>query len=302
VASEQLSTQDSGKLSDNLQAMISENELLRESYASMAAAILTFEDNGWNDLATSTGTDGFDLTALQDAAKRIRETTEGNPLLKRGCGLRTSYIFGRGVSFADQPPRVQKYIQDPRNQEVLFSPEAQVINERANFTDGQFFLLANVSTKQFQRIPFGEITAVVTDPDDAERVRYLRRTWTKREQELAGGQARETQLNVWYPVDTYTPDGGRFATRISNQPVDAGFRMFDFRVNRRAGVIWGVPDAFPALPWAHAYNEYLKDGSRMLKALSMFAWQLKAKTKAGATNAAATIATPSCRVYSCYGR
>jgi hypothetical protein len=31
----------------------------------------------------------------------------------------------------------------------------------------------------------------------------------------------------------------------------------------------------------------------MLKALSMFAWQLKAKTKAGVTNAAATIATPS---------
>ncbi len=293
MASEQLSTQDSGKLSENLQAMISENELLRESYASMAAAILTFEDNGWNDLATSTGTDGFDLTALQDAAKRIRETTEGNPLLKRGCGLRTSYIFGRGVSFADQPPRVQKFINDPRNQEVLFSPEAQVINERANFTDGQFFLLANVSTKQFQRIPFNEITAVVTDPDDAERVRYLRRTWTKREQELAGGQAKETQMNVWYPVDTYTPLTGRFASSINNQPVDAKFVMFDFRVNRRAGVIWGVPDAFPALPWAHAYNEYLKDGSRMLKALSMFAWQLKAKTKAGATNAAATIATPS---------
>lgn len=31
----------------------------------------------------------------------------------------------------------------------------------------------------------------------------------------------------------------------------------------------------------------------MLKALSMFAWQLKAKTKTGATNAAATIATPA---------
>ncbi len=285
--------QESQRISEKLQAMVAENELLQESYASMAAAILAFEDNGWNDLSSTTGTDGFDLTALQDAAKRIRETTEGNPLLKRGCGLRTSYIFGRGVSFADQPPRVQKFINDPRNQDVLFSPEAQVINERANFTDGQFFLLANVATKQFQRIPFNEITAVVTDPDDAERVRYFRRTWTKREQELAGGQARETQMNVWYPVDTYTPEGGRYASRINNQPVDVKYVMFDFRVNRRAGVIWGVPDAFPALPWAHAYNEYLKDGSRMLKALSMFAWQLKSKTKTGQANAAAAIATPS---------
>jgi hypothetical protein len=37
----------------------------------------------------------------------------------------------------------------------------------------------------------------------------------------------------------------------------------------------------------------LKDGARILKALSMFAWALKSKSKAGTTAAAATIATPS---------
>jgi hypothetical protein len=100
-------------------------------------------------------------------------------------------------------------------------------------------------------------------------------------------------MNRWYPADTYEPANGRFVATIQNQTVDAGYRMFASKVNRRAGQIWGVPDAFPALPWAHAYNEYLKDGSRMLKALSMFAWQLKAKTKSGATAAAATIATPA---------
>lgn len=277
---------------EELQAQIAENEFLRESYSSMAQAILAFDDSGWNTANASGSGDGFALQELQDAAKRIREQTEGNPLLKRGCGLRTSYIFGRGVSFADQPPRIQKYIQDPRNQEVLFSPEAQTVNERANFTDGQFFLLANVATKQFQRIPFAEITAVVTDPDDAERVRYLRRTWTNKVQELSSGAAKETIKQVWYPVDTYVPDNGRFVASIQGNPVDVGFRMFNFHVNRRSGQVWGVPDAFPALPWAHAYNEYLKDGSRMLKALSMFAWQLKSKTKGGVTNAAAAIATP----------
>lgn len=277
---------------EELQAQIAENEFLRESYSSMAQAILAFDDAGWNTANASGSGDGFTLNELKDAAKRIREQTEGNPLLKRGCGLRTSYIFGRGVSFSDQPPRIQKYIQDPRNQEVLFSPEAQIINERANFTDGQFFLLANVATKQFQRIPFSEITAIVTDPDDAERIRYIRRTWTNKVQELASGAAKETVKQVWYPVDTYTPENGRYVASIQGNPVDVKFRMFNFHVNRRAGQVLGVPDAFPALPWAHAYNEYLKDGSRMLKALSMFAWQLKSKTKAGATNAAAQIATP----------
>lgn len=279
-------------LSEKLQSQLAENEFLRESYSSMAQAILAFDDAGWNTANASGSGDGFALNELKDAAKRIREQTEGNPLLKRGCGLRASYIFGRGVSFSDQPPRIQKYIQDPRNQEVLFSPEAQVINERSHFTDGQFFLLANVATKQFQRIPFSEITAMVTDPDDAERLRYIRRTWTSKVQELSSGAAKEVVKEIWYPVDTYTPENGRYVASIQGNPVDVKFRMFPNMVNRRAGQVLGVPDAFPALPWAHAYNEYLKDGSRMLKALSMFAWQLKSKSKAGATNAAAQIATP----------
>lgn len=278
-------------LSDRISSLMEENSVLRESYSSMAQAVMAFDDKGWNTINSGTG-DGFSLTELQDAAGRIREMSEGNPLLKRGCGLRTSYIFGRGVSFSDQPPRIQKYIQDARNQEVLFSPEAQVINERSHFTDGQFFLLANVSTKQFQRIPFNEITAMVTDPDDAERLRYIRRTWTNKVQELSSGSARETIKNVWYPVDTYEPEGGRFASSIQGYAVDQNFRMFPSVVNRRAGQILGVPDALPAIPWAHAYNEYLKDGSRMLKALSMFAWKLKAGSKTAANNAAATIATP----------
>ena len=277
-------------VSEQLLAQISENELLRESYSSMAQAVLAFDDKGWNTINSTT--DGFDLQELQDAAARIRETSDGNPLLKRGSGLRTSYIFGRGVAFGDLPPRVQKNIDDPQNQEVLFSPEAQVVNERSHFTDGQLFMLFNMSTKRFQRIPFNQITAVVTDPDDTERVRYFRRTWTRREQELAGGKTKETVLNVWYPSDVYTPEG-RYATSINGQPVDQGFRILDSRVNRRAGVIWGVPDALAAMPWAHAYNEFLKDGSRMLKALAMFAWQIKSKSKGGATAAAAAIATPS---------
>lgn len=280
--------------SEELQAQIAENELLRESYSSMASALLQFEDQGWNQLGTLGASDlnrGFSLMEIQKAANLIREVSEANPLLKRGVGLRTSYIFGRGVSFAPQPPRIQAKIDEPQNQDVLFSPEAQVTNERSNFTDGQFFVLGNATTKIFQRIPFNEITGIVTDPDDAEQIRYYRRSWTRYEQELNSSSPKAMEMHRWYPADTYEPRGGRFVSKIQNQPVDAGYRMFACRVNRRAGQQWGVPDAFPALPWAHAYNDYLKDGARMLKALSMFAWQLKAKSKSGATNAAAAIAT-----------
>jgi len=279
------------ELSERLYASVSENEFLKESYASMAQALLELDDKGWAPLNAATEADRFTLQHLQGAARHIREVSEGNALLKRGSGLRSSYIFGRGVSFSEQPPRITKLMLDAQNQDVLFSPEAQVINERSHFTDGQFFVLGNVVTKKFQRIPFTEISGVVTDPDDSETIRYYRRTWSRITQDLKTNSMSTQLMNVWYPTDTYEPVGNRFATTIQGQPVDVKSRMFASRVNRRAGHIWGIPDAFPAVAWAYAYNEYLKDGSRMLKALSMFAWQLKSKTKAGGTNAAAAIAT-----------
>jgi len=281
------------QLSEQFKAIANENELLKESYSSMAQAMLAFEDKGWNTFASMELADSFKLEELHRAASVIRENSEANPLLKRGCGLRSSYIFGRGVSFTEQPPRIRRAILDQQNQDVLFSSEAQAVNERSHFTDGQFFVLGDVATKKFQRIPFSEITGVVTDPDDQEQIRYYRRSWTRYEQELNSVAPKAMVMHRWYPSDTYEPASGRFVATIQSQPVDAKYKMFASKVNRRAGQIWGVPDAFPALPWAHAYNEYLKDGSRMLKALSMFAWQLKAKTKAGATAAAATIATPA---------
>ena len=274
------------------EAMTAENELLRESYSSMAQAILAFDDDGWNPLGQGFGRSGFTLTEIKLAAGKIREISEGNPLLKRGSAMRCSYVFGRGVTFAEQPPRIRRLIEDPQNQDVLFSAEAQTINERGHFTDGQFFLLGDNRTKQLQRIPFDEITGAVTDPDDSERIRYIRRTWNRTDVNFPTGMESSSAREVWYPVDTYKP-GGRFATEIMGQKVDPNKTMFYSRVNLRAGRIWGVPDALPALPWAHAYNEYLKDGSRLLKSLSMFAWQLRTKSKAGMANAAAAIATPS---------
>lgn len=272
--------------------MMSENELLKESYASMASALLAFEDEGWNVPNGFSNDNGFTLEQVRMGAERIRELSEGNPLLKRGSALRNSYVFGRGINYGEQPPRIRKLIENQQNQDVIFSPEAQAINERSHFTDGQFFLLGDVNTKEFQRIPLDEISGVVTDPDDPERIRYFRRSWSRQVQDLNSNKVETKEMSVWYPADTYTPSG-RFASKIQNQPVDVTKKMFASRVNRRAGRIWGVPDALPAVPWAHAYNEYLKDGSRMLKSLAMFAWQLKSKTKSGATNAAAAIATPS---------
>jgi hypothetical protein len=58
----------------------------------------------------------------------------------------------------------------------------------------------------------------------------------------------------------------------------------DSKANAETGSLWGLPDALPALPWSWAYSEYLKDGSKMLKALSSIAWQVKTKSAKGGAN------------------
>ena len=262
------------------------DDVFEESYSNMAYSMLAIEDEGWSLLGLDRPVgDSFTLQELHDLSEKLTEKTDGNPLLKRGFGLRTSYIFGRGVQFGEfSARRIETLVNTPANQQALFSAEAMVINERSNFTCGQFFILGDNSTKRLQRIPFKEITGWVTDPDDVESLRFLRRSWSR-----VGLDGNATTVHEWYPVDTYEVTA-RVST-IQKQPVNYSKTMFPFMVNKRAGNVWGVPDAFAAYPWAYAYNEYLKDGSRILKSLSMFAWQLKSKSKTGATAAAATIAT-----------
>lgn len=270
----------------SLDDFVSDSEALRESYARMADVLLSIEDQGWSLLGLeSGGVDAFSLEALHSLSAQLFEKTDGNPLLKRGLGLRSSYVFGRGVEFQNvSSERVKGLIAHPQNQAALFSIEAFSINERSNFCSGQFFVLGDNSSKLLQRIPFNEITGWVTDPDNAEVLRFVRRSWSR-----LGVNGQKSPMHEWYAVDSFD---GPFPASIQGQPVNRSKTMFPFMVNRRAGTVWGVPDALTAFPWAHAYNEYLKDGSRILKSLSMFAWKLQAKTKSGAQAAAATIATP----------
>lgn len=273
---------------NNFDEFFDSRETLSESYSDMARVMLSIEDNGWSLLGLSAPVgDAFTLEQLHDLSEKLTEKCDGNPLLKRGFGLRSSYVFGKGVSFENYSSRrIETLVNDLQNQQALFSPEAMVINERSNFTSGQFFILGDNVTKKLQRIPFKEITGWVTDPDDTETLRFIRRSWSR----IDLNNFKST-VHEWYPVDTY--ENPQRVSTIQKQPVNYGKTMFPFTVNRRTGSIWGVPDAFAAYPWAYAYNDYLKDGARILKALSMFAWALKSKSKSGTQAAAASIATPS---------
>lgn len=275
-------------LSVEVSELIAENERLSESYSALARATLEFDEVGWKPI-NMLGEDSFRLKDLQTVSENARLQTSSNALLKRGAALRASYVFGRGFKMSSNgralPPRFQGIVDNAVNQLVLFGEEACKKNERSLFTDGNFFVTWDKKRQVFARIPFSEIAGVATSPNDNEIVTYVLRNWMEPK---TVGSTEMVQMQGWYPTDY--ADHSRLASRIQDVAVLKDFVIFHRKENEDGGAVWGVPDCLPALPWAWAYSEYLKDGSKMLKALSAIAWQVKSKTAKGVQNASAKVA------------
>ena len=275
---------ESEKLLREIQELSQNNEILAESYSALARATLDFDEKGWSPINQFTDT-GMALADVKIVSQQARRQTASNPVLKRGAMLRSSYVFGHGFKMSSRnrplPPRFQDIIDDPINQKVLFSETASKKNERALFTDGNFFVRYDKRSRRFSRVPLDEIAGWATDPDDPEMIRYYLREYDRRQPvtDPYNTYLAET-VKVWYPLDyVETP-----VAQINNIPVDRNFVIIDAKANEETGKLWGLPDALPALPWSWAYSEYLKDGSKMLKALSGIAWQVKTKSAKGGAN------------------
>lgn len=276
-------------LQEEVASLAAENQRLAESYAGLSRAALEFDNVGWSPV-NQLGEEGVSLVEAQRVAKTIRRQMNTNAVLKRGAALRASYVFGRGFKMASggRPlaPRFQAVIDDPVNQEVLFSEQACKRNEKTLFSEGNLFVRYDRAARRFSVIPFAEIAAVSVDPDDAAIVRYVRRDYNRVTGVNADGTATQEPTSVWYPMD-YT--SGPLLSRIGGVRVDANSVVIDRRENDDTGSRWGLPDGLAAAPWAWAYTEYLKDGAKLLKALSAIAWQVKSKSSVGGKNAAAQV-------------
>jgi len=274
----------SEKLLKEIRELSQDNDILSESYSALARATLDFDDKGWAPLNQFENS-GMVLADVKVVSRQARRQTASNPILKRGHALRAGYVFGRGFKMSQKgsplATRFQKIIDDPINQKVLFSDGACKKNEKAHFTDGNFFVRYDKRTSRFSRVPLDEIIGWATDPDDPEIVRYYLREYEQRQPVTNpySTYLAET-VKVWYPLD-YVANP---VARINDIAVDRNFVMIDSKVNDESGSLWGLPDSLPALPWTWAYSEYLKDGSKMLKALSGIAWQVKTKSAKGGAN------------------
>ena len=140
-----------------------EIERLEESIGQLALKL--DELDGWEPIGEfEKGDSGPSLTEIKSIASNLRKLTSTNPLLKRGCDLRGSYVFGNGITFREVKPAALAVMDDKQNKRTMFSIQGYEELNRAKYTDGNVFIIFNDKTKRFTRVPLGEIESLITNP------------------------------------------------------------------------------------------------------------------------------------------
>ena len=265
---------------------------LQEEWDEAAAALLRLrtEDEGWNIVGQVNANDGFSLKIMKDVATKAEVQAVGNPLLKSAFDLRFNPIFSRGFEIEVEDgdkikPRFQKKLDVLSVQDTIFSEEGVEAMERTCFNVGNLFVAYNRMTGDMLRLPFAEITNRAVDPDFPSRTAYYQ--WSHTRTQFDG---KTEQVIEWIPVVEWATSGKDTIDEIAQHPVNHDWTIIDMRVNVPSTGHWGIPDAFPALPYAWAYSEYIRDASSLLKALNMIAWKVVGKSKAQAQTAGVALA------------
>jgi hypothetical protein len=277
---------DISALNEQFKRLETENFELSESLANLS---MMLDNQGWTPVYEQQK-GGILLEDLKRASAQLRELAIGNPLIKRGAKLRSSYVWSRGVNFPRMTARVRNRMLSNQNERFIFSQEAYEELEMAAYTDGNIFLLGRDSDTQFMRVPLEEVSGVMTDPDNREVIWAVRRTWKRKVNSI------ENEVIRWYYTDSY-PTNRRRLTNIQNisglnEIADTSQTMFYHSFNRQIGWTFGMPDAISVIAWARLYREFLENGAIMTKALAQFAYKLSSRGRSGINNAAAKIAVP----------
>lgn len=285
------------------------NGILEEAMVDLELAA---DDRGWR-LASTQLEQEFSRQGLERIVENCRVAAIASPLIKRGLGLRVGYVWGQGVSVQaratgtdndsgtqDVNAVVQAFWDDESNQKSLTSSEAAQTNEWSLGTDGQiafaFFTDPVTGRVQVRTTPFQEITDKITNPDDRDQTWfYLRQYTTKVIEPGYSGltRSRTETRRVLHPDLRFWP--AQRPKSIDGIPVAWDQPVLHVTVNRPAHWKWGIPDVYASLPWARAYEGILTDWTKLVKALSKFAWRLTGdkSTKASAAAAKLTRAFPT---------
>jgi hypothetical protein len=259
---------------------------LMESVADLTSALY---EPGWVRFAAITEQE-FDAGALTQMRAICRLMSLKNPLIRRGLGLRSAYVWGQGVEITarangsepgeqDVQAVVEAFLTDEGNARAVTGPAAQNRLEHALGTDGEIFLALftrpTTGEVQVRTILADEIVEAIPNPEDRSEPQFYRRRWTQAAIDPATGATEVTSMERLYPAVGYRPKTR--PARFGQIDVAWDSPILHVDVNRPEGWTRGVPDAYAAVDWARAYKVFLEDWATLVKALSRFAYRLTAK-------------------------
>lgn len=279
---------------DKLKEFLQEytDDALQEARREMEMRMLQIEEIGWKRLYGDIDTEeGFSLDSLKTVSEDLYDMVATSPLISRAIELRHGYTFGKGfqLNITNDSKMVQNVLDNPYNWESLLADEA---TERLLVEDaaaGNAFHIKKGRGKgtKIISVPLSQITGIITDEDDAQRIHYFQRTWS-----VKGKEQKE-----WIPLNRYVETGVKIPTSIQATPSDPSVPVakdtvgFVFSGMRPAGWTFGIPTALAAKAWLVMYTEALQNNAILVKALSQIAWKYTNKTGKGARAVGAEIAS-----------
>jgi hypothetical protein len=278
--------QDIQQFTDALQVTLDSYDLLVERLAVLEDQL---REPGWQRIGG--GERDFSREGLRNISRMARIYWLKNPLIKRAVAVQNLYVWGQGVTLRAVHPTVdaviQKVLKDPTNRTVFGDVEAWMRLETGLqlFANLFFVFFVNPSTGhvKIRTIPFDEIAAVISNPDDAQDPWYYLRVWNTTTVNPSTGFPTVEPKKAYYPDWRYNPRGGH-PTHIAGIPVKES-PIYHVSVNRLDDMQFGVSELYAACDWANAYKTFLEKWVTITDALSKFAMQLTGANKRAATAA-----------------
>lgn len=264
-----------------IRGVLAEKEFLEESLADVQQAL---QEQGWMSMALQ-ASEEFSPEGRRRAAALTRILVLQNPLVKRGVAIRTGYIWGGGVQVTGRDDSVNEVIArfEEDNKTSFSSSQAREEAEKSLATDGGQFRALPTSPLtgrvRVRTIDPAEIAEIIPNPEDRDEPWFYLRRYTVKE---AGTRyAGITKSSNWKTKEVLYPALGFKPTarvaEIDGISVQWDTPIQHIAVNRIDGWLFGIGDAYPAIPWARAYKEFLEDCARLTRSLSRIAWKQSAK-------------------------
>ena len=238
-----------------------------------------------------------------------------NPLIRRGCDVCSSYVFGRGVEVSSDHQASDDILKQffEENKSVLGQIALAELEKRKWYDGNLFFAFFTDSQStggvKIRTIDATEVMEIVTDPDDSDTPWFYRRKWSQKVTDKSGLTSMKSQ-EAYYPALGIVRAGklpdvliamGVQGNKLGNVEI-----MIDNPVHHRkcGGVAkwqFGCPPIYPALDWAKTSRRLLEAAFTIWQSLAQISMTLTTKggqqALAGAKSQLATTVGPTASLW-----